>query len=360
MKQVTNHMKKILTLSMMVGLAACDKKVNGNFALLPEEESFKQSVDYSPRKIDILWVIDNSGSMETSQTNVINNFQSFIQKFQTLNYDFQMGVTTTDAYRFTTTNQANYALLRDGRYQWMDTIPGPGANYQYVSAGSTYMSGVRVMKKDTANLSTVFLKNISQGIDGSGDERPFDSMKVTLAHSGNAGFVRPGAYLAVIMVGDEDDSSSFMNESDKPLVSSFVTYLDSLKGSGNYSVSGIFIQDSTCLNTLNATYSGRSIGVRYDQLVTATGGTKTSLCDDFGTSLSLLSDMVLQATNKFPLDRLPIVDTIVVKVDGSIIPQNASTGWTYDAAANSVNFTGSFIPAQNASININYDPVSFK
>jgi hypothetical protein len=60
--------------------------------------NFGVSVDFSPQtaeSVDILWVIDNSGSMCQEQKAIAENFDSFIKEFGNQNIDFQMGVTTT-------------------------------------------------------------------------------------------------------------------------------------------------------------------------------------------------------------------------------------------------------------------------
>src|SRR5690606_6616624 len=46
--------------------------------------------------IDILWVIDNSGSMGNEQDDLANNFDLFIRDFITRGIDFKMAITTTD------------------------------------------------------------------------------------------------------------------------------------------------------------------------------------------------------------------------------------------------------------------------
>src|SRR6476661_1736301 len=86
-----------LSVAAAVLLTACG---NGSttYSLLSEGQTFRQNSAMSITKIDVLWVVDNSGSMATSQQNLANNFPSFIQKFQEKAYDFQMGVVTTDAY----------------------------------------------------------------------------------------------------------------------------------------------------------------------------------------------------------------------------------------------------------------------
>lgn len=99
---------------IFINLISCNKSID-SFSLLMENSFFKQSTNYQARKIDILWVIDNSGSMETSQTSLAQNFQSFIQNFKNKNFDFQMAFTTTDAYvDYYYSNSTSYSRFKDG------------------------------------------------------------------------------------------------------------------------------------------------------------------------------------------------------------------------------------------------------
>ncbi len=50
----------------------------------------------SSEKIDILWVVDNSGSMCQEQKVLRDNFRLFVQELNATNLDFHIGVTTTD------------------------------------------------------------------------------------------------------------------------------------------------------------------------------------------------------------------------------------------------------------------------
>ncbi|MFP4598842.1 MAG: hypothetical protein ACLFVJ_11350 [Persicimonas sp.] len=66
--------------------------------LIQASGEVSEHVDYSPgaaAEIDILWVIDNSGSMCEEQAALRDNFQSFIQDISKRNIDFHIGVTTT-------------------------------------------------------------------------------------------------------------------------------------------------------------------------------------------------------------------------------------------------------------------------
>lgn len=359
---------KLLSATLTLATAAalftgCSKSAD-SFSLLADGSSYKQNAQYVPRKVDILWVIDNSGSMESSQTNLANHFQSFIAKFLATDADFHMAVTTTDAYLapYHASNNASsfpyadYALIRDG-------------------VGSTH-SGVFVMDKTTPDMANVFLKNIKQGINGSGDERALSSFQVTLNDARNSAFRRADAALAIIIVSDEDDFShndntngmntySFIENYNDPsmfTIQSYVDYLTNLTstaGAGkNFSVNAISIFDSACLSQLNT--GAQKISQRVAAMADASGGQKISLCSDFSQSLQTLSQSIVELSSVFQLTRTPIASTIVVTVDGVNVQNNATNGWTYDSTSNSIAFHGTAIPEAGASVNINFDPASVK
>ncbi len=351
-------MKKLLnstvTLASVMLVLGCDKPAS-SFSLLASEATFKQSVAYVPRKVDILWVVDSSGSMASSQTNLANNFQQFIQDFQTKNFDFHMAVTDTGGYLDNHYNTLTRSAWRQG-------------------TASPY-SGVAVMDKNTPNLSTVFAKNIKTGTTGTGDERAFSSFKKSLENNNNNGFLRPGAFLAVIIVSDEDDFSHYdwnagissyyftENYADANMfsVQSFKDYLTTLTGStpanaaNNFTVHTISARDQACVNTLGN--AGQKISQRYPALSSATGGLAASICAPMSGVLDQLSKKTIELAATFQLDREPYVDTLRVVVDGTTSAQSAVCGWTYDAASRVISFHGSTcIPAAGASVQIFFEP----
>lgn len=353
-----NRMLLKMTAAAAVLLAGCEKSAD-SFSLLSDSSTFKQSTSYVQRKVDILWVIDNSGSMETSQQTLAANFQSFIDRFSRLNYDFQMGVITTDAYLHAHYNNPLRSQLKDG-------------------AGGV-PTGFRIMNALTPNINQVFLGNISQGINGSGDERAFSSMELALKNELNAGFVREGSFLSVIIVSDEDDFShndatngihSYFftenyNHASMHPISRFTGVLDDVTrsqagGVRNYSVSVISILDDACYDDLSDEWPGRKIGHRYRQLVEATDGTLGSLCSDFGQTLTMISDKVLELSSSFVLDREPYIETIFVTVNGTTVPKDAVNGWSYDEATRALSFHGASIPPAGADVRIYFDPKSVK
>ncbi|RYZ87109.1 MAG: hypothetical protein EOP06_13265 [Proteobacteria bacterium] len=331
----------------------CGKSAD-SYSLLSDASSYKQNSTYIPRKVDVLWVIDNSGSMQTSQQNLTDHFQAFIQRFQQTDSDFHMAVTTSDAYLAPyDPSYATYSRIRDG----------------VTNSDMNVHSGVFVMTKATPNLNTVFLKNITQGIRGSGDERVHSSMEATLSDPWNNSFRRPGAFLAVIMVTDEDDFSHnglnmSENYNDSSMIPAqhyldFLTNLTAFGGSSkNFSVNAITIVDSACRAQL--TTGSQKISTRVAELVNGSGGQLVSLCSDFSTSLQSLSNSIIELSSSFQLTRVPLESTLVISVGGSVIPRGSSNGWTYDAGSNSIVFHGTSIPAAGADITVNFDPATIR
>ncbi len=380
------QLKLLLTLIAIGGfLAGCGNK-GSSFDLLPAGQSFKQNSATIDPKMDILWVIDNSGSMLPEQEQMVANYQSFIQAFtsQSTQYDFQMAVTTTDTYLSEANFQDNPTLakFRDGINS--DSICPQCAQ-----------SGIYTILPTTLNLDTVFVDNAREGEEGSGDERAFSSMRDALNSSLNSGFMRSGAFTSIIILSDEDDFSGAnrpeyswfysggipdhdYTASTLDTVGSYVSYLDTLTGSAstsrNYVVSAIAVQDTTCQQSRLAAGSMTSIiGQRYDQMVDQVNqglpsyvqGLKGDICGNYGSQLASIADGILSLSTAFKLDRIPDPSTIVVSVNGANVPNEANNpanngGFTYDSTSNSVIFIGSaWIPPAGATINVNFAPAAY-
>lgn len=348
-------------LAGLLVFAACNGAQH-RFSLASEEQSFIQSSqEVVQRKIDILWVIDNSGSMAPFQQSLAENFQEFMQTFVQKNYDFHLAVTTTDAYLAAPSFRNNPALslLRSGN--------------------ATTSTGIPVIDNSTPDVVGTFTTNAMQGARGSGDERAFSSLRETLENPANAGFLRPDSFLAVIILSDEDDFSNpsrpertTANAANFPdqdysdpgmeSVDSYLAYLNqktNSKGSErNYNVSVIGVLDETCLNQHRARTAGTVIGKRMIELASKTGGVSGSICSsNYSSVLQSIQKRILELSTEFPLKRRPRVETIRISVNGISLAQDSENGWTYNPSTNSIQFHGTGIPPRAASVNIIYDPL---
>lgn len=348
MKQKFNLAASLLASSLV--LVSCDKG-GGSFSVLSESSQFQQQTVFTPRKLDVLFLIDNSGSMQTSQNNLANNFPSFINRFIDKGYDFRLAVATSDAYR-----SATNAKFKSG------TTPAI-----YVIDKADYNLSLQ-SEKD--KLISDFSANVRVGVTGHGDERAFSSFQASLTSTDNANFHRPDAYLAVVIVSDEEDyshadlnfiePSTATNVDVSPLytVASYKTFLEQFTNglsTQDFSVSTISILDSACQTQLGA---GRKIGYRYMALADMTGGTKNSLCAAFDATLDNISSSIASQTSaEFQLNKKPIVNSIRVLIDGVLVPESSTDGWSYNSTTNTIKINGAtYRPGSGSNIVINFDP----
>jgi|GEM_PF-3706057 len=81
-------------------LISCGSGNNPSISIQPSNDVFDQEAIERNSSMDILWVIDNSGSMRSFQDQLRANFTSFIEDFISKNLsDFQIGVTVSDGFR---------------------------------------------------------------------------------------------------------------------------------------------------------------------------------------------------------------------------------------------------------------------
>ena len=271
------------------GEGAYSLSVTDNFT----QEDFKA--------VDILFVIDNSGSMNSHQTSLKNNFDSFINVFGTSGVDFQIAFITTDDASFV-----------DGAI--VDT--------------SSY---------DPIGEVNAIIDNI--GTTGSSNEKGLRYSYEALQPGADAGpgsaFLRTDSKLVVIYVSDEADYTTSVTDSE---VSSYIT---SLKSSSDlvaaHAVAGDY--PSGC--------STASFGDGYYDVVSNLGGTFLSICaTDWGSQMDTLARDSMSLLS-FPLTETPVDHTIVVIVDGV-----ETLDWTYDSSQNAVIFNSA--PASGAAIDITY------
>ena len=151
-----------------------------------------------------------------------------------------------------------------------------------------------------------------------------------------------------MIISGEDDTSS-------DSIPGYETYLEGFTGGtspADFSVSAITVTDSAC-----ASQVGTYIGTRHMNLANLTGGTVGSICLPFNTILDSISANIASQTQAvFNLGKKAVVSTIRVWVNGVVVPQDASNGWTYDAVNFTITIKGTFSPAAGDQIMIDFDP----
>ncbi len=175
--------------------------------------------DLSPvREVDILVMVDNSPSMLEEQANLARNFPAFIKRLQAIPGglpDIRIAVVTSDMGAGGNTVGGNCLGYGDGaRFQVNSITSGQNCGLmgdaKYLIASDR---GTQTNLQPGKTLEDVFACMATRGGRGCGYEHQLQAVRVgLLALPGinleNRGFLRPNAYLAILMLTDEDDCSA--------------------------------------------------------------------------------------------------------------------------------------------------------
>jgi len=320
-----------------------------------------ETVQKDGGKIDLLWVIDNSASMAPEQDNLAANFNSFITELADAHVDFQAAITTTDVCQ---------ASMPSDLTQRVCPVNNYGGSAATHLRGSFFGdAGRKVLKNTDADLVSRFNTYVKQGTGGSNFEHGLTAVQLAVEKSlsgENEALIRPDAFLAVIVLSDEEDDGIGLNMTDgfsghnywtdgvtryRYTSDDLVTYLQTAKGAGKFSVSGIVgtrNADGT-LCTSNVA-SPREEGTQYIAAAQKTGGIIRSVCDlNWGDSMTQIGKDVAAQATQVVLPTKPDAATIVVTVNGVV-----NTDWTYNTANTAIKFNTGKVPAVGAAIKVTY------
>jgi len=253
-------------------------------------DTFEQSDGAS---VDLMFFLDTSGSMNDDAQNLAANFHLFLEELLAGGIDYQVMVATADDGCHNASIITPTTIDPEG--QFAEAVNGPG--------GMWYEAGLIV----TAN---------------------------ALAHTGagqcNEGFVRPSVPVVAVEISDEPDQSP-------------MAWTDHLFDMQIYApdviVNGVIGQGTCAVD-----------GGQYHEAIAATGGVDLDICDtnwgDF--VLDILGTVTLLSS--FPLEAVPVPETIVVTVNGE-----PGVGWTWDPASNDIVFPPELLPPEEALVEVAYD-----
>lgn len=325
--------RSLSVLIAALGLVSCKSEtgIGGNSTT----DVFRQGAFAA---VDILWVIDNSGSMASKQAQLADGIQGFVEELDRSGADYQMGVTTTsfepdDPYRGGLVGQPPIITDED-----------PVVEY--------------------------FQQRAQVGTDGSDKERGLaaaaEAVGPTLAATRNAGFVRDQSQLVVVFVSDEEDCSDLGLLDGEPATACyhqvdalpepayFVDKLAEAKGGDRTKVTVGAIIAQRPRDCGGNAWASR----RYALSALLTDGSVGDLCASDWTEV--LIELGLNATGiqtSFQLSYAADPATIVVLVDEDRVYEDEVSGYTYDANAWRIQFHGRGVPPPGAEITVTYDIV---
>ncbi|MCB1659301.1 MAG: VWA domain-containing protein, partial [Pseudomonadales bacterium] len=145
--------------------------------------------------VDILWNVDNSGSMQEEQTNLANGAANFFSKLKATGIDYRLAVNTTDG------RQCSLRKLTDGTNRFISSSTLNGENeWSILSRPGTSGSGTE----------TAFycVRELLEGVGGLAQDK--------------AEFDRPNAKNLVVFVTDEPEIETYQNSKPTGSPSSYV------------------------------------------------------------------------------------------------------------------------------------------
>jgi hypothetical protein len=317
-------------------------------------------------KVDVLWVVDDSGSMSDDQAALAQNFPAFFSQTSINNVDYHIAVTTTlysgDTCMPDLTNPNAPCSVP----------PDPHAGYYTACRNND-----RFITRSTSNPQDQFSCNVNVS-DSRNPDRPtsdaaeaglfgaktFLSQPLIDDPAANGGFMRDDAKLYVIMMSDEEDQSPGPTDL-------YVDFFLNLKGFRNRSLVSV---SAIAGRVPGGCGEQAEAGARYKDVVDAVGnGIFEDLCaQDWGNQLTNLAFDSFGLKSQFFLSRGAdpariTVCTTATELDAeqgtncAVVPQApenpspSATGYFYDTSSNSVVFNPASIPQRGQWIRVEYD-----
>jgi hypothetical protein len=279
--------------------------------------------------VDVLFVIDNSCSMQDDQQSLRDNFPLFMEYFLGSGLDYHIGVVSTD---MDANNQKG--KLQDGGtpYLWIDAAtPNPDQVFGDMALLGTMGSGIEA------------------GIGAA-----YSAIEIHSTPGGfNDGFYREDARLDVVIISDEEDqtATSVITKAE------FIQYLLDLKSDPSLVGFSSIVNIQPCCSIAD----GGSPGEKYLDVTNAVGGITWDIKDGaWDQLLQLLGIQAAGLKREFFLSELPVpgsIEVVVTDVDGTEYEFQEEVDWTYNATRNSVAFL-EYLPPPLADVVVTYEALA--
>jgi len=323
MRNAMNRPKVHTRMHLLPGftlLISCNEiTISGQNEEVTEELILVETFIQSPQpKVDILWVVDNSQSMEREHAALQPALEPFVDELTDSEVAWQMGVIRADL------EDEDLGLLTGDPWIMSPSLEAPLEALQQA---------------------------IQVGTEGGGPSGGLAAASLALSEplrsEGNRGFRRNDAALHIIIFSDsDDDSSSILGDDPEGNFLDFISEEVTITGQ-QAQVSAIVGDPSTgCLGAGGAALPGDS----YIRLAQATGGTTGSICEtDLTDLLSLLGAASIPWSDRFELQAIPVEESLRVSIDG----ERLDSGWWLESDPASILFVDP--PAPGAEIEIRYE-----
>jgi hypothetical protein len=288
--------------------------------LTTSSENFTQAT--AKQNADILFVVDDSGSMSDNQNALSQAADDFTAEMTTSGLSYRSAIITTGYGATDPVNGAAYSILRS----------------------------VGIIENNT----TLLKESLVAGTNGSGTETGIwnaEQSLQSLAYNNNydgavtlAGMPKVDSTLSVVIISDE--SSQYRSRSNGV----------------DFNVSNnLFIDRGIRVYSLIETESYIIDNSQYDELSASTGGIHSNIGNqdvngslDFSGFMEQIAKDAGGAASSFILAHSATVIN-EVKVNGTVIAEDALNGYTYVQSSRAIVFHGTSVPASGATIEVSYD-----
>ena len=312
------------------------------------------------QEVDIIFVVDDSGSMCEEQDRMARELDRFINHAQTWGNQYQIGVVSTCVQGDDVCEGAGH--LKSKFYQapdwerWVDNSTWPHFTENVdigCNGGSDSQEAALEAAHMALSLPIIHLSGTPCGSNADCQLPDICLPNAAVCGGFNGGFLREDAALEIVILSDEEDQSPAPPDF-------YVDFFKSIKGFANESFlhvhSIVGDRDYGCGDETTSTSA--DAGDRYIYVSEATGGIVESICNDsFADALSQIGSIAFGLKVQFFLSRSADPSTLSVSVDGVVCTQ----GWTYDADSNSVIFIedGPCMPEEGQHIVMEYDAICY-
>ena len=287
---------------------------------------------------DIIWVVDESGSMNDNRADVANNAKDFFSRALKSGLNFRIAVTNVCR----PTGSYGYAV---------------GKFCSVASTSSSHNGGPdRFLQPSEQSIFEACIKN-PPGYEGGSEYGMVNAEKAVTKHlprtAQNPAKIRPGATLVLIVATDEYPNSlssaigyshyktcTLPSSSQASVNAATKKYRDLFGGvSAQYGTNAkavMHLIGGVCNNTCNA-----QIGHGYNEVVAATKGIKADVCQkNLGTSMQIIINSIVGLSSPAKLQYVPISASLAVAIDKTELARSRIKGFDYVGGSNTLVFVG--------------------
>lgn len=304
-------------------------------------ERFDYEISADGQITDILFVVDNSGSMSEEQEELGTKFPNFLKTLSGL--DYRIAMTTTDISGPTNGPDKNNG---NGAFQDGKLLPLT-LNNQVLDL--PYLNGsMSTTQEEEYFLDTITRKETKACEDDdfsanscpSGDERGLLAASLTLKNN-PADFIRPVGHMALVVISDEDEGSNGNLIADVEEPAQFVTHFRGLYPNKSLRAHSIIIEPDSergkaCFDE-NSNDDGPDgqYGRIYAELTRITNGYPGDLCaNEYTTLLEKIGRSVAQKREVLPCS------PINKEIDITFSPEPAfQVDFSFDPQQNEILFS---------------------